>query len=51
MKQPICVYLRSSAVCYFYKLRLHRIPIGAGLINNYFDTYHEIKSDEDCKCS
>ena len=49
--EQICVHLRSSAVCYFYKQKLHRLPIGAEIIKNCFDKYHEIKSDEDCKCS
>ncbi len=29
MKQPICVYLRSSAVYIFDKMRLQWLPIGA----------------------
>ncbi|VVB92954.1 Uncharacterised protein [uncultured archaeon] len=42
---------RSSAVCYFYRQKPHQIHIGAGIIKNCFDKSHEIKSDEDCKCS
>ena len=51
MKQPICVHLRSSAVCYSYTQKQHRISIGAEIIKNSYDKYQGIKSDEDCKCS